>query len=159
LLVQVDACDIETELGSQHVEEAEHVVGRLREDGGCGADAFAAQLRQSLHTVDVAVGDREAVAPAPARRNPLHEAAFVRLPQDVARPSVAGTELGADQGAAGEAELAQVALDRSQVLVVELAAERREEARETFGAKLRRVLVDQLAQSLEHVDEQLERAH
>ena len=73
----------------------------------------------------VAVGDTEAVARGSRRCEFLEQALLVWLAQDIAGASATWAEFGTDQGAATELELAQVPVDRLQVVVVELTRERR----------------------------------
>jgi len=89
----------------------------------------------------------------------LQQALLVRLTQDVVPAPVAGAEFCADEGAAAELQLAQVILDGLEVVVVELADERCEQAGEAVGAKRSRVLVGDLPHPLEHIGEQLEHLH
>src|SRR5579864_498059 len=154
-LVDVQASNVEAELNQQHVKEAEHVIHGLGERVGDQVEAPAGQLAQRLDARLVPRGELIRVRGRPLAQNALRPAARIRpgLAEYVSDAFVAFAQLRADQFAMVEFEAAQMILDGSEILVVQLGLEHPEEPHETIGLELVAMLVGNSAKSLQHLNQ------
>ena len=145
---QVEAADVEAQLGPQHGEVAADVVGGLGGRVGDQVDPPAGEVRQDLAPGVVAGRDREGVGGARPDPQPLlpPSPGVPRGAEHEVDPAVVPVKLGADQHAGAEAQLLEVVADLLEVLVVQLALQRGEQRRQPVGAELLGVVVGDLPQ-------------
>ncbi len=156
-LPQVQAADVEPQLGAEHLEKAPDMVDGLSQRVRGAVEAAAFQLRQHPHAGLVLRGQHEGISrPFPARQ--AIAPALLRLPlQRVADALAALSQPGADQHAASERQLAELVRHLGEVIIAQLLGEHGEEPREAFGAEPGGFCVADLPQAMQLADEQLHR--
>jgi hypothetical protein len=156
-LAQVQAADVEGQLGPEHGEEGQQVVAGLGQRAGYAVQAARPQVRQGLLPGLILVRDGEPEAGLAAAGQPVPPALVVRLAQPVAGALVTRTQAGADQGAPAEGQLLQVVVHAAQVGVVQFGGDHAEEPAEAVRPEPAAVLVGHRPQRPELAGEHLQR--
>ena len=133
------------------------MVGRLCRRIGDQVDSPVGHLGQRLRAGFVARRDREGVGGAGPDPDALFPApAGIARAEDVADSAVIPVELHAHQLAAPEAQLLEMAVERLEIVVVQLLLQCTEQGREARGPEPAGVAVSDLAQFPEPDDEYFE---
>ncbi len=175
LLAQIDAADVEGELGPQHAEETQHVLGALSERIRSKSDAAVPEFRHrsgprlvSRREVEVVAGRRPAEhlhEPIPQTRQPAHEARQPvswlagLLADHVVFAFEAGPQLGAHQDPAAEPQASKMLIDDGEVVVAELPAQHGEQRRKRVRFEFLVVPVGDRPHPLQQLDKELHHRH